>query len=259
MTQTAESRRPFVIGNWKMYKTGPEAAELAAAISAGVRDLRAEIGVAPAFPALDPVAREIRGIRLVAQDVFPEPEGAFTGAVSPGMLAAAGCSHVLAGHSERRQIFGDDDRAVRKKVNAVTEAEMIPILCVGETLAERDAGKAEEVVARQLEAGAGGLSARGLAALVIAYEPVWAIGTGRTASSATAEAMLAAVRSRFAGLAGREAAARVRILYGGSVNGDNAAEMLAGPNVDGVLVGGASLRADSFLSICRAAGRAHHG
>ncbi len=258
MTATQPDRRPFVIGNWKMHKTGPEAADLVAGISAGLGGLGAEVGVAPAFPALDPAGREIARIgsplRLVAQDVFPEPEGAFTGAVSARMLAAAGCSYALVGHSERRQLFGDDDALVRRKVEAVLREGMIPILCVGETLAERDAGDAEAVVGRQLEAGAGGLPEPGLAALVIAYEPVWAIGTGRTATPKTAETMSGSVRRRFAALAGETAASRVRILYGGSANGDNAADILAGPNVDGVLVGGASLRAASFLSICSAAG-----
>lgn len=258
MTATAPVRRRLVIGNWKMHLTGAEATELVAAISAGLGELGAEVAVAPAFPALAPAAEEIERrrspLRLVAQDVFPEPEGAFTGAVSAGMLAAAGCSHVLAGHSERRQIFGDDDRAVRRKVEAVLGAGMVPILCVGETLAERDAGNAESVVGRQLEAGAAGLPEAGLGTLVIAYEPVWAIGTGRTATPETAESMHRSVRRRFADLAGEERASRAQILYGGSANGDNAAAILAGPNVDGVLVGGASLRAESFLSICRAAG-----
>ncbi len=258
MPTNENGRRPLVIGNWKMHKTGPEAVELVRTLAPQLHGLRAEFGVAPAFPALPLAAHEIERLgaplRLAAQDVFPEPAGAFTGAVSAGMLAAAGCDQVIVGHSERRQVFGDTDRDVRRKVEAVLGAAMAPVLCVGETLEERDAGEAESVVARQLEAGAAGLSGDGLASLVVAYEPVWAIGTGRTATPETAETMLAAVRRRFGAFAGSEAAARLRILYGGSVTGDNAARILQGPNVDGVLVGGASLRADSFLSICRAAG-----
>ena len=256
MPDQESTRRTVVIGNWKMHKTGAEGAALAAGIVAGLRPGRAEVAVAPPFTALAPVADALRGssVALAAQDVFHQREGAFTGAVSAPMLAAAGCSIVLAGHSERRHVFGDGDEDVRQKALAVLDAGMRPVLCVGETLEQRDAGQAENVVREQLEAAVGGLSDSQLAPLAVAYEPVWAIGTGRTATPDTAEAMHRVIRSSLAALAGSEAAERTPILYGGSVKGDNAGAILSGANVDGLLVGGASLRADSFLDICHAAG-----
>ena len=255
LTRTS-TRRTVVIGNWKMHKTGAEGAALAAGIVAGLRPGRAEVAVAPPFTALAPVADALRGssVALAAQDVFHQREGAFTGAVSAPMLAAAGCSIVLAGHSERRHVFGDGDEDVRQKALAVLDAGMRPVVCVGETLEQRDAGQAENMVREQLEAVVRGLSDARLAPLAIAYEPVWAIGTGRTATPDTAEAMHRVIRASLAALAGSEAAERTPILYGGSVKGDNAGAILSGANVDGLLVGGASLRADSFLHICHAAG-----
>ncbi|MDE2710165.1 MAG: triose-phosphate isomerase [Acidobacteriota bacterium] len=256
MPDRRSTRRTVVIGNWKMHKTGAEGAALAAAIVAGLRPDRAEIAVAPPFTALAPVADAIRGssVALAGQDVFHEPKGAFTGAVSAPMLAAAGCSLVLVGHSERRHVFGDDDEDVRRKARSVLDAGMRPVVCVGETLEQRDAGQAENVVREQLEAAVGGLSDDQLTALSVAYEPVWAIGTGRTATPDTAEAMHRVIRASLASLAGSGTAERTPILYGGSVKGDNAAAILSGANVDGLLVGGASLRAYSFLDICHAAG-----
>ena len=259
MPDPAPTRRPLVIGNWKMHTSGVEGAALASAIAAGLpasHDAqRAEVAVAPPFTALAPVADALRGstVQLAAQDVFHEREGAFTGAVSAPMLAAAGCSLVLVGHSERRQIFGDRDADVRRKTEAVLVAGMRPVVCVGETAEARDAGKAETVVEEQLRAALTGLPDAQLASLAVAYEPVWAIGTGRTASPETAEAMHRTIRACLGGLAGAEAARRTPLLYGGSVKGDNASAILAGANVDGLLVGGASLHADSFLSICHAA------
>ena len=260
MPDQTPTRRPLVIGNWKMHKTGAEgaalASEIAAGLPAGLDPNRAEVAVAPPFTAIAPVAEAIRSsaVGLAAQDVFYEREGAFTGAVSAPMLAAAGCSIVLVGHSERRHVFGDSDADVRQKTRAVLEAGMRPVVCVGETAEQRDAGQAENVVRRQLQAVIAGLSDAHLASLAVAYEPVWAIGTGRTATPETAEAMHRAIRANVAALAGPEAAEATPLLYGGSVKGDNASAILAGANVDGLLVGGASLRADSFLSICRAAG-----
>ncbi len=260
MPDQTPTRRPLVIGNWKMHKTGAEgaalASEIAAGLAAGLDPNRAEVAVAPPFTAIAPVAEAIRSsaVALAAQDVFYEREGAFTGAVSAPMLAAAGCSIVLVGHSERRHVFGDSDADVRQKTLAVLEARMHPVVCVGETVEQRDAGQAENVVRGQLQAVIAGLSDTQLASLAIAYEPVWAIGTGRTATPETAEAMHRAIRASVAALAGPEAAEATPLLYGGSVKGDNASAILAGANVDGLLVGGASLRADSFLSICRAAG-----
>ena len=256
MPETEPRRRPLVIGNWKMHKTGAEGVALATEIAAGRRPGEAEVAVAPPFTAIAPVADAIResSVALAGQDVFHEREGAFTGAVSAPMLAAAGCSIVLVGHSERRHVFGDDDEDVRRKALAVLDAGMRPVVCVGETAEARDAGQAESVVRGQLEAVVRGLSDTRLALVAVAYEPVWAIGTGRTATPDTAEAMHRVIRSSLAALAGSEAADRTPILYGGSVKGDNAGAILAGANVDGLLVGGASLRADSFLTICHAAG-----
>ena len=256
MPDQETTRRTVVIGNWKMHKTGAEGVALAAELAAGLEPGRAEVAVAPPFPALAPVADALRGssVALAAQDVFHEWEGAFTGAVSAPMLAAAGCSIVLVGHSERRHVFGDRDEDVRRKTLAVLDAGMRPVVCVGETLEQRDAGDAENVVRSQVEAVVAGLSEAQLARLTVAYEPVWAIGTGRTATPDTAEAMHRAVRASLDALAGSGAAERTPILYGGSVKGDNAGAILAGANVDGLLVGGASLRADSFLTICHAAG-----
>ena len=256
MPDQKSTRRTVVIGNWKMHKTGAEGVALAAGIVAGLRPGRAAIAVAPPFTALAPVADAIRGstVALAAQDVFQEREGAFTGAVSAPMLAAAECSIVLVGHSERRHVFGDDDEQVRSKALSVLDAGMRPVVCVGETADQRDAGRAEDVVRGQLEAVVRGLSDARLAPLAVAYEPVWAIGTGRTATPETAEAMHRVIRSSLAALAGSGAAERTPVLYGGSVKGDNADAILAGANVDGLLVGGASLRADSFLDICHAAG-----
>lgn len=256
MPDQESARRTVVIGNWKMHKTGPEGVALAAGIVAGLAPGRAEIAVAPPFTALAPVADAIRGssVALAAQDVFHEREGAFTGAVSAPMLSAAGCSIVLVGHSERRHVFGDGDGEVRRKALAVLDAGMRPVVCVGETAGQRDAGAAEDVVREQLGAVVRGLSDARSAPLTVAYEPVWAIGTGRTATPDTAEAMHRVIRSSLAALAGSAAADRTPVLYGGSVKGDNAAAILAGANVDGLLVGGASLRADSFLDICHAAG-----
>ena len=256
MPEPESIRRPLVIGNWKMHKTGAEGAALAAAIAGGLRSNRASIAVAPPFTAIAPVAAAIRGsaVRLAAQDVFHEREGAFTGAISAPMLAAAGCSIVLVGHSERRHVFGDRDEDVRRKALAVLGAGMRPVVCVGETAEQRDAGEAEGVVRGQLGAAIDGLSEAQLASLAVAYEPVWAIGTGRTATPDTAETMHRVIRTNLAAIAGPEAAERTPLLYGGSVKGDNASAILAGANVDGLLVGGASLRADSFLDICHAAG-----
>ena len=256
MPDHESTHRAIVIGNWKMHKTGAEGVALATEIAAGLEPGRAEVAVAPPFTALAPVADALRGssVALAGQDVFHEREGAFTGAVSAPMLAAAGCSIVLVGHSERRHVFSDRDEDVRRKALAVLDAGMRPVVCVGETLEQRDAGDAENVVRSQVEAVVAGLSEAQLARLTVAYEPVWAIGTGRTATPEIAEAMHRVIRASLATLAGSGAAERTPILYGGSVKGDNAGAILAGANVDGLLVGGASLRADSFLTICHAAG-----
>jgi triosephosphate isomerase len=190
------------------------------------------------------------GVQLGAQDVHWEKEGAFTGEVSPGMLRDAGCSQVIVGHSERRQLFGETDAAVNRKVRAVLEAGLSVIMCVGETLAEREGGLTLAVVERQVRGGLQGITPDP-ASLAVAYEPVWAIGTGRTATPAQAQEVHAAIRGLIDELLGHAAADAIRILYGGSVKPDNIAELMREPDIDGALVGGASLKADSFAAIAR--------
>jgi triosephosphate isomerase len=249
------ARKKFVCGNWKMYKTVPEALALVKELREGLGDAagKAQVAVAPAFTALHPVAQALRGgpLELAAQDVHWEAQGAFTGEVSAPMLADSGCRHCIVGHSERRQLFGETDETVRKKVGAVLGAGILPIVCVGETLQEREAGRTLEVVERQVRAALRGLAAQ-LAAITVAYEPVWAIGTGRTATSAQAQEVHAAIRKILRELGGSQGDA-VRIQYGGSVKPENAAELMAQPDVDGALVGGASLKAKDFVAIVRGA------
>jgi len=250
------SRRALVAGNWKLYKNLRESAELASALvkATGTQALP-EIAVAPVFTALAKVADVLAGspIGLAAQDVFWEPQGAFTGEVGPLQLADIGCRYVIVGHSERRQLFGETDEHVGRKVKAVLTHGMAPILCVGETLDEREAGQAEAVVVRQLTAGLQGLDAAEAAKVVVAYEPVWAIGTGKTASPGDAQQMHARVRATVAERFGGGLAEQLRVLYGGSVKPDNAAALMSEPDIDGALVGGASLTLDAFSAIITAA------
>ena len=251
------ARRPLIAGNWKMYRGGVEGVALAHQVAAGVRDLASvDVVVAPPFTALAAVAHEVHEVAgdrvgVAAQNLHPKAEGAFTGEVSAPMLLESGCRWVIIGHSERRQFFGETDEGVREKTVAALAAGLRPIVCVGESLAEREAGKTLEVVFRQVDAFAGEL-AKSPGVAVIAYEPVWAIGTGKVAGPDQAEEAHAAIRERLRrvspGLSEKTA-----ILYGGSVKADNAAKLLACPNVDGALVGGASLDASSFLQIVRAA------
>jgi triosephosphate isomerase len=250
-------RLKFVCGNWKMHKTAAEAASLARELRDGLRDTAGKVlvAVAPPFTALHAVAEVIgrgSGIELAAQDVHWEAQGAFTGEVSAAMLADAGCKHCIVGHSERRQLFGESDEGVRRKVGALLAAGLRPIVCVGELLAEREAGRTLEVVARQVRAAISGLPAAPLPALTIAYEPVWAIGTGRTATAAQAQEVHAAIRGLLREVAGG-VADEMRIQYGGSVKPENAAELMSQPDVDGALVGGASLKAAEFLRIVKGA------
>jgi triosephosphate isomerase len=251
------SRRPLIAGNWKMYKGGAHGVTLAHAVAEGVRDLTGvDVVVAPPFTALAAVAHEVSTIAggrvgVAAQNLYPKPEGAFTGEVSAPMLVESGCKWVIIGHSERRQFFGETDAGVRDKVVAALATNLRPIVCVGETLAEREAGRTLEVVSRQIEAVVGELANRPDLA-VIAYEPVWAIGTGKVAGPDQAEEAHAAIRERL-GAVSQSLAEKAPILYGGSVKAENAAMLLACPNVDGALVGGASLEAGSFLQIVRAA------
>ena len=255
MTTAATNRKPFIAGNWKMHFTHTEAAALGARLGARLgAHSGARVMVAPPFTALQAVADAVRGsaIELGAQNVNPEAGGAHTGEVACAMLAALGVGVVIVGHSERRHVYGEDDALIARKLRAVVDAGLEAVLCVGETLAERDAGAAAAVVARQLRAALGTCSAADLGRVVVAYEPVWAIGTGRTASVADADAMHREVRAVVGELAGAAAAAELVVQYGGSVKPDNAAELLASPQVDGLLVGGASLQVESFARIVAA-------
>lgn len=245
-------RKPIIAGNWKMHKTAGEGVTLVEQLNAltkAVQDV--EIVVCPPFTALASVATAVAGtnIGLGAQNMHWEDKGAFTGEVAPGMLKDIGCTHVVIGHSERRQYFAETDETVNKKVKAAIKAGLTVIVCVGETLAEREANDTEKVVGVQVKGGLEGLTAGQVADLVIAYEPVWAIGTGRTASSEDANSVCAFIRRTVAGMFGQEAADKVRIQYGGSVKPDNIAELMAKPDIDGALVGGASLEAASFSKL----------
>lgn len=245
-------RTPLIAGNWKMHKTVAEGVELVEALLRELPDTSdREVLVCPPYTALyalNPLLQNTP-IRLGAQDVFYEEQGAYTAAIAPAMLKELGCSYTIVGHSERRQIFGDTDAVIQKKVVAALKHGIRPVLCVGETKPERDSGRAEDVVLGQLKAGLAGLTAEGLREVVIAYEPVWAIGTGDTASSADAQAMHAAIRKTLVEIAGAELAEQIRILYGGSVKPDNIDELMAQTDIDGALVGGAALSASSFLRI----------
>jgi triosephosphate isomerase (TIM) len=245
------TRKPLIAGNWKMYKTAPEAAALATEIRDGSKGASADVLVAPPFTALHAVAGVLKGsaVALGAQDMHWETEGAYTGAVSPVMLADAGCSHVILGHSERRQLFGETDDGVAKKAEAAFKHGLTPIVCVGETLSERESGRTMEVTQRQTERALRGLTGDQVARLVIAYEPVWAIGTGRTATPDQAQEVHAYLRRLVDRSHGEAAAGAVRILYGGSVKPDNIGSLMAEADIDGALVGGASLTAASFLKI----------
>ena len=251
-------RIPLIAGNWKMNKTATEAADLAEALKAAIgNESQVHVVVCPPFTALDRVGRLLEGshIALGAQNLHEKANGAFTGEVSAPMLRDLHATHVILGHSERRALFGETDAVVNRKVLAALEATLRPILCVGETLAEREAGKTLEVVGTQLEAGLAGVPAAKADQVVIAYEPVWAIGTGKTATPAMAQEVHAFIRSRLGQLIGLETASRTRILYGGSMKPDNADALLAEADIDGGLIGGAALEAKSFTDLVRSAAR----
>jgi triosephosphate isomerase len=249
-------RRPIVAGNWKMNTTLPEARELASALRDPLSTL---VGVdtvlCPPFVSLAVVGEIIEGtaITLGAQNCYFELKGAFTGEVSAPMLVSAGCQYVILGHSERRQYFGETDAVVAHKLRASLDRGLTPIVCVGENLEQNEAGKTEAVVGGQVRGALSGLANDLVAKLVIAYEPVWAIGTGRAASADGANATIGFIRRSVGELAGPEVARGLRIQYGGSVTPANAAELFAQPEIDGALVGGASLKAADFVAICRAA------
>jgi len=249
-------RRPLISGNWKMNHNHFEAIQSVQKLSylLAKDELAAvEVSVHPPFTDLRSVQTVLESdhidIALGAQHCHFEDKGAFTGEVSPLMLAKLNVRYVIVGHSERREVFGEDDELVNKKVLAIVRAGMLPILCVGETLAEREAGTTGQKVDGQVRAGLAGLSPEQVATAVVAYEPIWAIGTGRTATAADAQEVCALVRSVVKELAGPDAATAVRIQYGGSVTPDNVVGLMAEPDIDGALVGGASLDADSFATI----------
>ena len=244
-------RRKLIAGNWKMYKTAAEAVALVEEIKKGAAGAPSDTLVAPPFTALGAVVAAAKGspVAVAAQNMHFEKEGAFTGEVSAPMLVDAGATHVILGHSERRQYFAETDEGVAKKTKAALAAGLLPISCVGETLAEREAGRTMEVVGRQTGAILDAVSAEEAKRVVIAYEPVWAIGTGKVATPEQAQEVHAFIRSRIAAKHGKPVADRLRILYGGSVKPDNVKGLMALPDVDGALVGGASLKADSFLKL----------
>jgi triosephosphate isomerase len=245
-------RLPFIAGNWKMFKTVHEAVVFVKELKILVKDVTdVEIVVAPPFTAVHAVAEAARNstIGVAAQDVYWEREGAFTGEVSPGMLAEAGALYVIVGHSERRRLFGETDASVNRKTIAAIGAGLTPIVCVGETLEERERDDTLAVLDRQIQAGLDGLTGEQVAELVVAYEPVWAIGTGRNATAAQAGEAHAHIRKRVRQWFGGEAADRCHVIYGGSVKPDNIRELIAEADVDGALVGGASLEVGTFGQI----------
>ena len=251
------ARKTFIAGNWKMYTGSAEAVKLAEAIDAGMMRTDVQVAVFPPFPWLTVVAEALgqSAIAVGGQDCHAEKEGAFTGSVSPQMLIGADCTHVILGHSERRHGLNETDDLLNKKLKGALAAGLEVIFCIGELLAEREANKTEAVLDTQLTAGLAGLTAEQMTKVTIAYEPVWAIGTGKVATTEQAQAAHAFVRAKIGKLFGETAAAAVLIQYGGSVKPDNAAALLAQPDIDGALVGGASLKADQFLAIIAAAPR----
>ncbi len=246
-------RQPIIAGNWKMNGLLKEAKDLAGGIRGKLEGLQGpEVVLCPPYLAIPEVRRILDGspIRLGAQDVYPKAKGAYTGEVSPAMLLDAGCTHVVIGHSERREM-GETDRMVNDKVRAALEAGLTPVMCVGERLEEREKGVTFQVVERHVTEGLSGLAPAQVARVVIAYEPVWAIGTGKTATPAQAQEVHAFIRKLVARLADAGTAAGLRILYGGSVKPDNVKDLMAQEDLDGALVGGASLEVDSFVKIAR--------
>jgi triosephosphate isomerase len=247
-------RTPFIAGNWKMFKTVSEASAFVTDLAAAVTDVTgAQIVVGPPFTAIHAAAQAARGTRIevAAQDLYWEKQGAFTGEISAGMIKEAGAAYVIIGHSERRQLFGETDATVHRKVRAAIAAGLTPIMCIGETLAERERNETLAVLDRQITGGLDAVPSEQVAALVLAYEPVWAIGTGRVATAAQAGEAHTHIRTRLRQWFGAEAADRCRVLYGGSVKPDNIRELIAEPDVDGALVGGASLEVRSFADIVK--------
>ena len=245
------NRTPLIAGNWKLNKTTDEAVALATEIKTGAGAPSVDVLVSPVFTVLAAVAKALEGskVLLAGQNMHSELSGAFTGEIAPTMLKDVGCSHVILGHSERRQYFGETDEGVAKKTKVALDNGLLPISCVGELLEEREDGKTMDVVGRQVDAVLNALTAEEAAKIVIAYEPVWAIGTGKVATPEQAQEVHAFIRTRVAEAHGQGVADGLRILYGGSVKPDNVKGLMALPDVDGALVGGASLKADSFLKL----------
>jgi len=247
-------RKPIIAGNWKMHNTVAEAKALVEQLTPLVADAHdVEVVVCPTFTALDAVSQAIKGtnIMLGAQNMYWEDKGAFTGEISPVMLKELGCTYVILGHSERRQFFGETSEGVNRKAKAAFNHGLIPIVCVGETLAEREQGIMQQVVSNQTKSGIAGLEEQEVSKLVIAYEPIWAIGTGKTASKEDAQEVIGYIREVVAKMYGDDLAHRVRIQYGGSVKSDNVQELMAQPDIDGALVGGAALKAEEFSKIVK--------
>ena len=245
-------RRPMIAGNWKLFKTVVETEDFISAVVPLVEQCGdVDIVVAPVFTVLAPASRALVGTRLkvAAQDCFWEDEGAFTGEIAPRMLRDVGCTHVIIGHSERRQYFGETDETVRKKTAAALSEGLVTLVCVGETLEERETGATEQIVGRQVRAALYGLQPEQLVNVVIAYEPVWAIGTGKTASDEQAQAVHAYIRQVLSDMFNQATANSIRILYGGSVKPENIKGLMSQPDIDGALVGGASLKPESFARI----------
>jgi triosephosphate isomerase (TIM) len=247
-------RKPMIAGNWKMFKTGEEAENTAKQLVELVGEVKnTDIMIAPPFTALASVYRAVKSSNVIlgAQNMFWEIQGAFTGEISPDMLKDAGCTHVILGHSERRQYFSETDEFVNKKIRAAIENNMTPVFCVGETEAQRDAKETFSVLDKQIQIGLKGFSVKSLERLVVAYEPVWAIGTGKTATSAQAQEVHTFIRNLLEKEFGQDLSKNVRILYGGSVKPENIGELMAMEDIDGALVGGASLNARTFADIVK--------
>ena len=256
--QESFMRKPFVAGNWKMNTDSQSSVALARGVAEGSVESagrNADVAVCPPFVYLQNVARAVSSssVAVGAQDVYFEKKGAFTGEISASMLKEIGCTYALCGHSERRHVIGETDELVNKKLTAAIAGGLLPILCVGELQSEREGGRTEEIVTRHVTKGLAGLSAEKVSAVTVAYEPVWAIGTGLTATPAQAQEVHAFIRKLLGDLYDNKTAEATRILYGGSVKPDNAAELMSQRDIDGVLVGGASLKVEDFLGIIQAA------
>ncbi len=249
-------RKPFVAGNWKMNTDSHTSVSLAEAVASGASDIaeKVHIAVIPPFVYIPAVVKAVSTAHIAvgAQDIYYEQKGAFTGEISPSMLKDVGCTYALCGHSERRHVIGETDELVNKKVSAAISGGLLPILCVGELIEQHKASETEEVVTRQIKNGLTGLSAEKASAVTIAYEPVWAIGTGLTATPQQAQEVHALIRKLIGEMYDSQLAEGIRILYGGSAKPENAADLMGQQDVDGLLVGGASLKADDFVSIIQA-------